>query len=790
MIQHYLITAFRNLKKNGLFTFINLTGLSIGLACCLLLFLYVKNELSYDQFHQHAATIFRVTTLQNNNGEKDAIATTPSPLAATLQKDIPGITAVTRIGKWHANFKTGNAIFEEANIYAVDPAFLSVFSFPLQAGSAALQNDNVIVLTENSASRYFGADWKTKNIIGQSIAAKAGAAEYLFTVEGVLKNVPANSTLQFDFLIPFHVLETFDNSQNQWNYSSYYTYIQAGKNAALPLLQTQIQHQFAKYVPNASTLLQVQPLPAVYLHSDFAFNSDFIAGGDLTYLQICIAIGCIILLLSCINFVNLTTARAAKRAKEIGMRKTIGASRKQLIVQFIFEASLLCAIALLSALVLVQLSLPYFQTLCGKQLSVRYDFTYCMILLAFYCFTVILSGFYPAFFLSSFPASKVIKSVFTASKSKRFREAMLLFQFAVSIVMIVCAITITQQLQYLQSKDLGFDKNQLLYIKLKSPEVRKNYRLLQHDIQQQTGINKVSAATANLVDVSNGGDVQWQGMQSSDAFSITQITVDENFLAATGMQMAQGRNFSSRLPSDSTAFIINETAAQKMNFDKKAIGKVLTFWGVTGSIIGVVKDFNYQPLTTAVQPLLLRYRPEEWHSALLIKTKPGSIQPALSAIQSLYKKYDPDAAYEYGFVDQQLNKLYAGQQRTGKIVNCFALLAILISCLGLLSLVAYTVEQRTKEIGIRKILGASFLALFRLLSGEFMRPVYIALIIAIPAGYFLAGKWLQHFVYRITISWQVFALTIFVSVFLALLTISFQAIKAAIANPVMSLRTE
>jgi ABC-type antimicrobial peptide transport system permease subunit len=439
----------------------------------------------------------------------------------------------------------------------------------------------------------------------------------------------------------------------------------------------------------------------------------------------------------------------------------------------------------------VELLFPAFKVLYGKEIELKYDASFFIGVLILYLLVILLSGIYPAFFLSSFKAIKVLKGVFVENRSRRLREALILTQFTFSVVMIIAAIIITKQLNYIQTKDLGFDRSQLMYVRLKSPEVKKNYSLLKSDVIQYADIAGVTASTANMVDVSNSTNgIKWEGMKTDDDFLMTQMTVDENFLETTGMKILDGRNFSKDIASDSTSFLINETAARRMSILKNPINKKLTFWGIEGKVIGIVKDFNYQPLTTTIQPMVLRYRPQEWHFNLLIKTKPDKVQPTIALVEKLYKKYDSEAAFEYGFVNQALDNLYKSQQGTGKIIGCFTILTIFISCMGLFGLAAYTTEQRTREIGIRKVLGASVSAIASMLSKDFLKLVLVAIIIASPIAWYASNKWLLDFAYRIDIGISIFIAAGVTAISIALFTVSFQAIKAAVANPIKSLRTE
>ncbi len=793
MLISYIRTTVRTLLKKPLFTGITVFGLSIGIASSMLIFFYVSNELAVDRFHSGANSLYRINSLHDNAGQTDAVATTPPPLAAALHSAIPEIEQAARIGRWYANFKKDSSLFEEKKIYAVDPSFLTLFSFPLRQGNltTVLQSPNAVVVTEATARRYFGEAWQGQNILGYVLKAKAGATEYAFTIQGVLKDPPANSSLQFDMLVPFTFLEQFDGAKDQWGFNSYYTYLKTKNPVAEGLLTQKVNAVFKQQRPQSSTRLQAQSFVDIYLHSNFAFNSELITPGNITYVRIFIATGIIILLLACINFINLSTARSLKRSKEVGLRKTVGASRRQLVIHFLGEAAILCALAVVAALFLVEVLFPFFSTLYGKEIYRAYNWPFFISTLLLYLLLVLAAGLYPAFYLSSFQPIKVMQGVFHAPKTLRFRQAMMVVQFSLSVVMIIAALVIGRQLRFIQTTDLGFDRSHLLYLRLKSPEAKKNYQVLKNAFQQQADIAAVSATTANLIDVSNAtSGLKWEGMQPEDDFQMTQITVDADFLTATGVQLLQGRGFSDRIVSDSDAYLVNETAARRMGLQNDAIGKRLTFWGNEGQVIGVVKDFHFQALTTSIQPMVLRYRPEEWHFNLLIKTKPQASAATVSNIEKLYKKYDAESVAEYGFVDQGIDALYKSQQGTARIINCFTVLTILISCLGLFGLAAYTAEQRTKEIGIRKVLGAGVATIVTMLSKEFLKLVALSVLIAAPvAGYMMHG-WLQDFAYRVPLSWWIFFVAGALALFIALATTLFHAAKVAVANPVDSLRTE
>ncbi|TDH26892.1 ABC transporter permease [Segetibacter sp. 3557_3] len=630
--------------RRPLFTFINVSGLSIGIACAVFTFLYVKSELGYDRFHANAGNIYRVNSIQKNSGETALVATTPPPLAATLRKDFAEVKHTVRVGRWWANFKSEAQVFEEKSIYAVDPSFLSVFSFPLLKGTReqALLRPDAILITEQTAEKYFGQGWQNKSVVGKQLSAKAGKDEYTFTITGVLSNIPVQSTLQFDFLVPFAFLEKFDNATEQWGYYSYYTFVQTAAGTDEARFAEKVKAQIATYRPGSETTLQLQQLTNIYLNSNVAYNSELGVVGNRSYVNIFITTGILILLLACINFINLSTAQTVPRSKEVGLRKTIGASRVQLVSQFLFEAAILCGAAVLLAFLLVELAFPLFSTLYGKPIRQDYDASFCMGLAVLYLATVLLAGSYPAFYLSSFKPVKVLKGVIVAPRRHRFRQALILTQFVVAVVMIIAAIVVASQLRYLRTKNLGFNRSQLLYVRLKAPDIKKNYRLFKSDIQQQADVAGITASTANMVDVSNSSNgIKWEGMQPGDDFLMTQMTVDADFLKTTGIALLEGRNFSSEVAADSAAYLVNKTAAERLGMWKNAIGKKLTFWGTEGTIIGILKDFNYQALTTSIQPMVFGTAPKSGTSTSWLKQSPARLLLPLHVLNVYTKNTIP-----------------------------------------------------------------------------------------------------------------------------------------------------
>ncbi len=800
MFRNYLKITLRQLWRNRLYSGINIGGLALGMACCLLIALYVYDELSYDRFNANFDHIYRVTEKQKQPGGIFDVAMTPGPLAATLAKDFPEVQQTTRIGGWFGLLTQGRQSVEPEKMLIVDPAFFSLFSFPLVAGNTktVFRGPDEVIFSEAMAERFFGASWRKKNVIGQAVQFNK---QQTLMVTGVAKNPPMNSHIQFDVLLPFKWVEKNDEWSMKWNGNSYHTYVQlrpdpaTGASADPIAFGEKIKGQLKRYDGGNETPLLLQPLADIYLHSKFAFGTDFGKRSDIAYVRIFVAVGLIVLLIACINFINLATARASGRAKEVGVRKTIGAQRAGLVRQFLGESGLMITLAVFASLLLAEALLPLFNDIAGKTISIPYHLPMFWLAMAGLTGVVsLLTGLYPAFFLSSFRPALVLKGVFDARAGRGFRQSLVVGQFALSIALIIGTVVVYRQLYFMQDTKLGFDKSQLLHVRLKG-DLREKAMLFKSQVAQLPGVARASVATSNLVDMMNSSGIEWEGQAPKDEFLITQMNVDPDFMQTTGMTLATGRNFSAQIPSDTAsklgAYLINETAAKRMGYTAiSALGKRVKFWGTDGTIIGVLRDFHFRPLRVGIEPFIVRFRPKEFYFTLLVKTKPGTASRTITALTNAYKKLNPDNPISYGFVDQDLDAQYRAEQRVARIIGCFALLTILVSCLGLFGLAAFTAEQRTKEIGVRKVLGASVSSIVALLSKDFLKLVLIAIVIASPIAWYAMNRWLQDFAYRIDIEWWVFALAGLLAVGIALLTVSFQSVKAALMNPVNSLRSE
>jgi ABC-type antimicrobial peptide transport system permease subunit len=792
MLKNYFIIAIRNLWKNKVYSGINIIGMAIGLACCLTIGLFIRDELSYDRFHTHGKNIYRVIEKQVQAGEVYDVAVTPSPLAAALKKDFAAIEQTCRIGNRSGFFQNGNTITETSNLLIVDNSFFSLFDFKLVQGDArkALLKPDEVVISESMADRMFGTAWrKGGHLTGRLIQLNNKRSLIL---AGIAKDAPTNSHIQFEALLSFSYDE-LKPDRDRWDNNDFHTYIQLRPDADAARIAQQIFKYIPKFLPKSQITLSLQPLFDIYLHSDFAFTTDWSKTSNIMYVRIFTAVGLIVLLIAIFNFINLSTARAIQRAREVGVRKAIGAFRRQLIVQFIGESLFMTLLAVTTAQVLLQVFLPLMNHIAGKQIAVPVsDPLFWLVIAGFTVLVSLLAGIYPAFYLSGFEPDKVLKGVFNVHGGRLFRRTLVTGQFMFSIILIIGAIVIYKQLTFLQDKDLGFDKSRLLIVKMKN-ELRKKSSLLIADLQKQHSIANVSGSSINLVDVTNSTtSIQWDGRSPDDKFIMTQANIDPDFLTTTGMKLIAGRNFDARITTDTaSAYLVNETAAKRMGWTpEQALDKTVTLWDRPGKIIGVVKDFHFRPLTATIEPFLFHYWPKDPCNTLFVKTNPNKAREAISVIEQFYKRYEKQTAPYYEFVDQTLNNQYRAQQRTGSVVLYFSMLAILVSCLGLFGLATFTATQRIKEIGIRKVVGASVSHIVMLLSKDFLKLVIIAIVIASPLAWYLTNWWLQDFAYRTHINWWIFAGAGLVVIFIALITVSFQSIKAALANPVKSLRTE
>jgi ABC-type antimicrobial peptide transport system permease subunit len=565
------------------------------------------------------------------------------------------------------------------------------------------------------------------------------------------------------------------------------------KDANIANLNNKLDPYFQKQFDYAfNNKLSLQPLHKIYLHSNFAYKSDWAKTGNILYIRIFLAVGIMVLLIAAFNFINLSTARASQRAREVGVRKVLGARRTQLVVQFLSESLIITLLAVGVAFVLLQGVLSNLNDIADKSLRIPFEEPYFLFAILGFSITVsLMAGLYPAFYISGFDPAKVLKGLLSMRSDHFFRRSLVVCQFTFSIILISGSIVIYQQLNFIQDRALGFDQSHLLYIKMRN-KILDKVQLFKSALENQTSIDRVAATSNNLVEIgSSTFGISWEGQEPEDKFELTQINVDVDFVETAGMSLAAGRNFDIKRVSDTTAYIINETAALRMGWTPQdAIGKSVKLWDTQGTVVGVVKDFHFKPITKMIEPIIFHYWPKNSYSGILVKTRPGFNREAILAIGQAYEKFENQAAFAYEFVDQALENQYRAEQNTGRIILFFSGLAIFVSCLGLLGLVTFTAERRTKEIGIRKVLGANVITIVALLSNDFLKLVLIAILIATPLAWWIMSGWLQDFAYRVGLEWWMFVTSGMAAIVIALVTIAWQSVKSAIANPVDSLKSE
>ena len=764
-------------------------GLGIGMACGILILLWVRHESSYDDFHENSGQIYRLTA-QANEDFKAAVS--PAGMVEEFPDLMTQIRTSVRLSRpFEELFEVDGRKFKENQVFYVDANFLEVFTFPLIEGNpiTALDRPDGILITETIAQNYFG----THQVLGKTIKVND---THVFTVTGVLKNPPSNSHLQFNILMPMahYAKSDYDLINKVWNAFNFYGYFQFQEGAIsskedLSRAIERINQIYAERTPEYEIIFGLQPLKDIHLHSS-DLQIDLAGHGNSQYVDIFFIVAFIVLIVACINYMNLATARSSKRAKEVGLRKVIGANRKQLVLQFFGESLMIAFLSLMFAIGMVYLALPAFNDLAQKQLELPLGDAHIWIgLLAIALITGVISGSYPALFLSGFKPVKVLKGKMKLSGSNLFlRNGLVIMQFVTSVLLLVGTTVIYTQLNYIRNKNLGYDKSNLIYVPMEG-EIWGKQEALRTALEQNpltADFSIVSNLPANLE--TGDFDIHWEGKDSENQILFPSIRVDENFLNVFRIDLVGGRGFS-RSSSDNNDYIINETAAKIIGRDLgNVLGKSLTFYGNKGTIIGVVKDFNYKPLQYAIEPLILSYRNSG--AIAVIRTAPQQTESTIAVLEDIYVSLNPAYPLAYGFVDTDLEAQYNGEHQMGFIFNVFTLLAIVISCLGLYGLSAFMTEQRFKEIGIRKTLGASVARLVGMLSQDFVKLVLMAFLIATPLAWYLMEMWLEGFAYRISMQWWMFVLAGMIVLLVAIFTVSYQSLRAANTNPIKSLQTE
>ncbi|MGZ5133824.1 MAG: ABC transporter permease [Flavitalea sp.] len=793
MLKNYFKVAIRSLSKNKSSTIINVIGLSTGLICFILIFLFVKDELSYDRFHNEPGQVYRVVKdFVNDDKSRIPDATTPPALAPAIQKDLPEIAQTTRLfPSWGRRYvlQIGDKKMNEQGLMRVDSNFFEVFTFPFVKGNkqTAFREIRSIILTESSSKKYFGEQDPIGKIIKVDIDNGTN-----YEVTAVVKDVPSNSHFKFDFLIPLK----FGNADlsSEWGWYNFYTYVRLRPGVDPEKFEAKLQPLFKKYQPDNTNIFYAQALTNIHLDSRLKWELG--NNGDRSYVHIMLAIAIFVIIIAGINYINLATARSSKRAKEVGIRKVAGAHRSLLVGQFLSESVLIVFSSLLVSIVVAVILLPFFNQLMEKNLSLfsSGNFNTWWILLGVSIFIGLGAGLYPAFYLAGFQPIQVLKTnMLTAAKGAFLRKGLVTFQFVISMVMITSIIVISNQLGYIRNKKLGFDKENILLIH--NVGRLQNKESLKDELLKLPSVKSIGAADGLL-----GGQNWTNGVRAKDKEEeslLNFLNIDYNFLSTMNVQLKQGRNFSKEFGRDSVAIILSETAVKEIGLKEPVIGSQIV-WGEQDTtiyyadVIGVVKDFHFSNFHEPIKPFgfVLDLERNSQVNTLFVKTLPGNAEQTINSIEKVWKQLVPAQPIEYSFQDDQISAMHRQESKFQDMFTYLTIVAIVIACLGLFGLASFTAEQRTKEIGIRKVLGASIKGLVSLLSKEFLKLVAIAILIATPIAWYFMNHWLEDFVYRISLSWWIFAVAGSVALLIALLTVSFQAIKAAIANPVKSLRTE
>jgi len=791
MLRHNLLIIYRGLRRFKRTFVINLAGLSTGLACTLLIYLWVDSEMSVDKFHDNDARLYQVmTNVQENNGWW-TVPDTPGPLARTLAEEMPEIEYAAAVAppNWRGFDRfiltVGQENIKATGEYAGKDYF-NIFSYPLMQGDAGqvLKDKNSIVISEELAIKLFD---NAHDVVGKTIGVNH-EQEYL--VSGVFKTVPAASSVRFDFVLPFDAYLDVASQYKSWNDFGPRTYFVLREGTDIQVFNAKIKDflQVKKEGDEHAPKFLATRYSDHYLYGNF--ENGVQSGGRIAYVKLASVIGVFILIIACINFMNLSTAKATVRIKEVGVKKTLGADRKGLAIQFVGESIMMTFFSLMVAIILVTLALPQFNIITGKELSLTLSPMLIMVLFGITIITGLLAGSYPAIYLSGFSPVTVLKGKLKTSFGELWvRKGLVAFQFTLSIVLIVSVFVVYKQIQFVQSANLGYDRDHVIYFDVEG-RVKENPETFLSEMKRMPGIQNAASTTSDMTGHSWSVGLDWEGKATDDMVRAELMAVNQDFLETLNLKVKQGRFFSRDFGSDTTGVIINETAAKIMGFKNPVGNRIKGLGGL--EIIGVVKDFHLESFHEAVKPQLFVMHRSHFAppSLIMARLEAGREQETLERLGAFYKTYNPGFPLDYTFLDDDYQALYTAEQRVSTLAKYFAGLAVLISCLGLFGLAAFTAQRRIKEIGIRKILGASNFGIVRLLSGEFAKTVCMAIMIALPLSYFIAQKWLAGFAYRIDLQWWFFAGSGSLALLIALLTVALQTVRASRVNPTECLKHE
>ena len=817
MFRNYFKISLRNLLRNKGFSFINLFGLTIGITCCLLIGLYIANELSFDKYHANADRIWRVSRLfTNKDGSMRLhLGHLAPPFAPLLKNEFPDIEEATRLFSYNATFRHGDQLYIEDQFYAAEPNFLKIFDVPFIAGDpgTALNDPLTMILSESTAKKYFGENYMAQDPLSQTMKFDSRAD---FKITGIYKDFPYNSHMHPEILASFETMRDtnfYGEEQLRTNFgnNAFSTYLLLPKDYPVDKLEAQFPAFIDEVMasnnpdpnapkPSSTTSLHLTPLTDIHLHGHL--DTEIETNGDIKRVWIFSIIAVFVLLIACINYMNLSTARSATRAREIGVRKVVGAFRREIMGQFLSESILLAIGATVLAVGLTLIALPLVNNVIGQQLQVQTAWlTFVpLIVLGLAVITGFLAGTYPAFFLSSLSPLKTLKTATggTATSSSLLRKTLVVSQFAISVALIIAVLVVFRQLTFMQDKELGLEKDHIAAMAF-FPSLAPQYDAFRNEMLSGPAVKNITRSTrlpaGRLLDSFGSAKVQLEGdslMQST--VNLKFVTMDHRFVPTFGLEMAAGRNYREDQGADRfESFILNEAAIRQMGFksNEEAVGKRIQYGGRNAHIVGVLKDFNFESLHQDILPMIVFIpRDSTFFNFISVQLDGNRIQEGVTHMESTWNKFLPNLPFDYHFIDEDYAQLYEAEQRQGRVFIGFAILAIFIACLGLFGLAAFVAQQRVKEIGVRKVLGATTAGIVGLLSKDFIKLVIVALIIASPLAWWFMHQWLDNFAYRINISWWIFATAGVLAIVIAFLTISAQSLKAALANPVESLRSE
>lgn len=786
MFKNYFKTAWRNLWKNKFYSMITITGLTVGLCVGMLILLWVQDELSYDAFHKKAGNIYKLENRVGTGSSTQIWKVTAAPIGKLAKEELPEVKDAVRVhyNYYFNQFHAGKNVFNEENKFFTDPSFFNVFDFGLIRGDKEnpFKDDYSVVMTASTARRYFG----DSDPLGKVITAEDSTR---FTVTGVIADFPKNSSLNYDMLFPMSLYakkqfaegKNLDTDFNQYDYE---TYLLLQPGTSISALATRLRNIHLRMKSDDTDILYL-PFLIKKMH---LFNADGTEAGMETVRMFTI-IALLILVIACINYVNLSTARSMLRSREVSLRKIVGAGKLQLFFQFILETALLFVLAAALAIMLISVLIPVFNSISGKQLEFDLrNLSIWKVIGGTIAGTLIVSSIYPALLLSSFEPLKALKGkVALRINDVFFRKALVVTQFTLSVILIAGTFVISRQLQYIRSRELGYDKEHIFSFYMK--DMVPHYEVVKANLLKSPGILDVTRSSNDQI-VNLGsltGNTDYDGKGPGETFMVYPLAIDKDYIPFFKLKIVDGANFTGT-SADSSHVILNETAVRNAGI-KNPIGKRFRIWKNEATIVGVVKDFHFASMKKAIEPVVLYYNPNN-NRRISIKTTGADAAKAIAAAGVEWKRYNPNFPFNYAFLDESFNRLYQTEQRSGTLFNIFAGIAILISCLGLLGLTAYTAQVRTREIGVRKVLGASVPGIVGLLARDFIRLVLIAIVVAVPVAWYAMNKWLQDFAYKTNLDWTIFALSGLLAIVIAMITISFQSVKAALVNPVKSLKQQ